>query len=223
MSRNNFLFIGDVHLPFEHPRALSFCKSIQKDFNIPNSNIYSVGDILDLYNFSRWPKSPEAKHTVQQELDLCRAKIRKWAHAFPELKIAESNHDSRVIKKAIAADLPSQVIKSHHEIFEMPNEWQIKEQFIIMGPDILVCHGEEFTDALQAAIAYGVNVVQGHHHSKFGVQYRASKMQQLWGAATGWLGDQEQYAFAYGHHSKQKMILGSIVVVNGIPYPIPLI
>lgn len=222
-NKNNFLFIGDIHLPFEHPRALQFCKSLQKDFDIPHENIYSVGDVLDLYHFSRWPKSPEAKVTVSQELDLCREKIRKWAKAFPELKIAESNHDSRIMKKAIDADLPSQVIKSLHDIFEMPNSWQIKDQYVICGPDILVCHGEEYTDALQAAIAYGLNVVQGHHHSKFGVQYRASKMQQLWGAATGWLGDWESFAFAYGLKSKHKMILGSIVVVNGIAFPVPLI
>jgi UDP-2,3-diacylglucosamine pyrophosphatase LpxH len=222
-NRNNFLFIGDVHIPFEHPRALEFCKQLQKDFNIPHENIYSVGDILDLYHFSRWPKNPDAKITVNQELDISREKLRKWAKAFPELKIADSNHDSRIMKKAIGAELPSQVVRSFEEIFELPKTWKIKDQFVICGPDILVCHGEEFPDSLQAAIAYGLNVVQGHHHSKFGVQYRASKMQQLWGAATGWLGDQESFAFAYGDKSKQKMILGSIVVVDGIPYPIPLI
>jgi hypothetical protein len=222
MSKDNFLFIGDVHLPFEHPKALKFLKNLQADFNIPHSNIYSVGDLTDMYNFSRWPKSPDAKHTVGQELDLVRAKIRKWAVAFPEMKIAESNHDSRIMKKAIGADLPSQVIRSFEEIFELPKEWVMKDQFVICGPDILVCHGEEFPDALQAAIAYGLNVIQGHHHSRFGVQHRASKRQQLWGAATGWLGDETQYAFQYGDKSKNKSILGSIVVVNGIPFAIPL-
>lgn len=222
-KKDNFLFIGDVHIPFEHPHALKFCKSLQKDFDIPHENIYSVGDILDLYHFSRWPKSPDAKHTVGQELDLCREKIRKWGAAFPELKIAESNHDQRIMRKALDADLPSQVIRSFHEIFELPKGWEIRDKYVICGPDILVCHGEEFNDALHAAIAYGVNVVQGHHHGKFGIQYRKSLMQQLWGAATGWLGDESQYAFAYGTKSKQKMILGSVVVVNGVPYPIPLI
>lgn len=221
-KKDNFLFIGDIHLPFEHQRALEFCKSLQKDFDVPHSNIYSVGDLVDLYHFSRWPKSPDARLTVNQELDLSREKIRKWSRAFPEMHICESNHDSRIMKKALQAELPSQVIRSFQEIFELPDQWQIKEQFVICGPDILVCHGEEFPCALQAAIAYGLNVVQGHHHSKFGVQYRASRMQELWGAATGWLGDAEQFAFAYGIHSKQKMILGSIVVVNGVPYPIPL-
>jgi UDP-2,3-diacylglucosamine pyrophosphatase LpxH len=223
MKRDNFLFIGDVHLPFEHPRALEFCKGLVKDFDIPHENIYSVGDLLDQYHFSRWPKSPDAKHTVSQEIELAREKIKKWARAFPEMKIVESNHDSRIIKKAIGADLPSQVIRSLEEIFELPDTWEIKDQFVIMGPDILVCHGEEFPDALQAAIHYGLNVVQGHHHAKFGVQYRRSRMQMLWGAATGWLGDVGQYAFEYGDKSKFKPILGSTVVVNGIPYAVPLL
>jgi hypothetical protein len=222
-NKNNFLFLGDVHLPFEHPLALKFAKSLQKDFDIPHENIYSVGDLLDLYNFSRWPKSPDARHTVNQELDLAREKIRKWGAAFPELKIAESNHDTRIIKKALGCDLPSQVIRSFEDIFELPNDWILKDHFIICGPDIMVCHGDEaFPEAIGAAVAYGVNVVRGHHHAKFGVKYQRSKLQQLWGADTGWLGDETAYAFQYGDKSKFKMINGSVVVVNGIPYAIPL-
>ena len=221
-KRDNFLFIGDVHEPYAHPRALQFCKSLQKDFEIPHSNIYSVGDLLDLYGFSRWPKSPDAKHTINQELDIARTKLKKWAVAFPEMKICESNHDQRIMRKALGAELPSQVIKSLHDIFEFPDTWQIKEQFVIMGPDILVCHGEEFTDALQAAIHYGLNVVQGHHHAKAGVQYARTRMQELWGLATGCLVDSESFAFAYGDKSKRKPLIGSGVVINNIPHWIPL-
>jgi hypothetical protein len=221
-NKNNYLFIGDVHIPFEHPRALQFCKALQKDFSIPHENIYSVGDILDLYHFSRWPKSPEAKLTVNQELDLAREKLRKWIHAFPKLHLCASNHDDRIMKAALNAQLPAQILRSFQEIFEIPNSWTCKENFFVKELNTLVCHGEEYADALQASIAYGCNTIQGHHHSKFGVQYRKSLMQELYGAATGWLGEEEQFAFAYGKKSKQKMILGSIVVVDKIPYAIPL-
>lgn len=222
--KDNFLFISDVHEPYSHPRALQFCKSLKKDFDIPHSNIYSVGDLLDLYGFSRWPKSPDAKHTINQELDLARDRMKKWAVAFPEMKICESNHDQRIMRKALGADLPSQVIKSLHDIFEFPDSWQIKDQFVVMANkcEMLVTHGEEFPCALQAAIAYGVNVIQGHHHSKAGVQYRKSRVQELWGMAVGCLVDNESFAFAYGDKSKMKPMIGCGLVLNGIPHFVPL-
>jgi hypothetical protein len=224
MNKNNFLMIGDVHLPYENPHALRFLKELKKDFEIPDANIYSVGDIMDLYGFSRWPKSPDAKHTINQELELVREKIRKWSIAFPEMKIAESNHDQRVMRKALGADLPSQVIKGIEEIFEFPKGWEIRDQFIVMANrvEFLVCHGEEFPCALQAAIHYGVNVVQGHHHQKSGIQHARSRMQQLWGMETGCLVDRSSFAFEYGSKSKRKPINSSGLILNGIPHIIPL-
>lgn len=225
MSKDSFLFIGDVHEHFAHPRALQFCKSLQKDFDIPRSNIYSVGDLTDQFFFGRWPKSPDAKHTPNQELDFTRERLRKWAHAFPEMKIATSNHDQRIMKKALGAELPSQVIRGIEEIYEFPKTWELRDQFIVMANkcEFLVEHGESFSCALQAAIAYGVSVVQGHHHQKAGVQYVKTRTQQLWGMATGCLVDADQYAFEYGRHNKYKPVIGSGVVVNGIPHFIPLI
>lgn len=224
MRKDNFLFISDVHEPYAHPNALKFCKMLQKDFDIPHENVYSVGDLLDLYSFSRWPKSPDAKHTINQELDLARERLRKWAIVFPEMKICESNHDQRIMRKALGAELPSQVIKSLKEIFELPDQWRIETQFVIgNGNDsMLICHGEEYADALLAAIAYGLNVVQGHHHQKAGVQYMKSRVQQLWGLATGCLVDAASFAFDYGDKNKRKPVIGCGIVINGVPHFVPL-
>jgi predicted phosphodiesterase len=222
--KENFLFISDVHEPYSHPRAIEFCKSLQVDFDIHPSNVYSVGDILDLYGFSRWPKSPDAPHTINQEIELCRERIAKWVEAFPEMKIAHSNHDMRVMRKAIAADLPSQVIKSVEEIFQFPKEWELKEQFVVMADkcEFLVSHGEEFPTAIQAAIHYGINVVEGHKHVKAGVEYSRSRMCELWGLSVGCLVDRAAHAFDYGDKSRKKPIVGCGVLLNGIPHFIPL-
>jgi hypothetical protein len=223
-NKNNFIFISDIHLPYEHPRALQFCKSLKKDFEIPDSNVYSVGDVLDLYGFSRWPKSPDAKHTINQELDIARDKIVKWGAAFPEMKICESNHDQRIMRKALGADLPSQVIRSMEEIFSLPKGWEIKPEFIIMANkwEGIICHGEEFADALAAAMHYGINCIQGHRHEKAGVQWMRTRHQTLWGMAVSCLVDSESFAFAYGDKNKRKPLIGVGLVLNGIPHFIPL-
>jgi predicted phosphodiesterase len=227
VDKNNFLIISDVHIPYEHKHALKFCRELQKDFNIPHQNVYSVGDILDLYGFSRWPKSPDAPHTINQELELCRERIRKWAAAFPEMKIAHSNHDMRVIRKAVAADLPSQVIKSIEEIFQFPKEWELREQYIVMANkcEFLIEHGDSWTSAQglrEAVMHYGMNVIKGHTHIRAGVLHIVTKFQALWGLDVGCLIDHDAHAFDYGKYNKQKSVIGCGLVLNGIPHFIPL-
>src|SRR5262249_13709221 len=55
----NALWISDLQLPFTDPRALAFCQQVRKDYNVPITNIGCVGDELDLYWASRYPKSPD--------------------------------------------------------------------------------------------------------------------------------------------------------------------
>jgi len=228
MRRDNFLFISDVHEPYSHPNALKFCKMLQRDFEIPHENVYSVGDLTDLHGFSRWPKSPDSPHTANQEVNIARDNLKLWAKAFPELKLVESNHDQRIMRKALGAELPSQVIKSFREIFNLPNDWQIQENFIISnGKDSFVVeHGETWCGEAglkQAITHYGMGIVKGHSHVQAGVKWVKTAHQQLWGMDVGCLVDNEALAFAYGKYSKLKPMIGAGILLNGIPHFIPLV
>lgn len=227
MGKDNFLFISDVHLPFEHKHALAFVKKMREEFEVPHENVYSVGDLADLYNFSRWPKSPDAKHTVNQELEAVREKLRKWQAAFPEMKICQSNHDSRIMKKAMGAELPSQIVKSFEEIFELPKEWELAEQFVVCSNqgEFIVEHGESWTSMnglREAVLHYGISVVKGHTHVRAGVTHIWTKHQRLWGLDVGCLIDDSQYSFEYSKFNKLKSVIGCGVLVAGVPYFLPL-
>jgi UDP-2,3-diacylglucosamine pyrophosphatase LpxH len=227
-NKNNFLFISDVHEPYSHHQALKFCKSLKSDFDIPNSNIYSVGDFADLYGFSRWPKSPNAPHTINQEIELTKDRMKLWYKAFPEMRICESNHDQRILRKALGADLPSQVIKSFEEIMEFPDGWQMKEHFIVCHNkgEFIVEHGDSWTSQnglREAILHYGLCVVKGHTHIRAGVQHVWTKHQKLWGLDVGCLIDHEAHCFDYGKFNKQKSVIGCGLLLNGIPHFIPLV
>ena len=97
----------------------------------------------------------------------------------------------------------------------MPEEWEIKEEYII--DDVLYKHGLNCggkDGALNAAINEQISTVIGHYHSFGGVKYIANKRNLIFGMNTGCGIDVSAYAFAYGKHSKFRPTLGCGIVVN---------
>lgn len=229
-KKDNYLIIPDYHAPFGHKQALKFCKELQKDFEISEENVICLGDFEDQYNFSTHPKSPNRKHTLEQELEATRADIRKWAHAFPRLKMCTSNHGSRIAKRMFEAELPSQLLRNYEEIFEYPPGWELKEEFVICATrsEFICQHGEGFSGPrghIDAAMANGLSTVIGHLHSFAGVSHIKTRHQTIWAVNSGCLIDQDAYAFEYSKNSKFKATIGATVILDGGRFPIfvPLI
>lgn len=222
---DRFLFISDCQIPFEAEHALAFCKRVQKEFKIPPENVYNVGDELDLYHGSMHKKSPEAELTPKQELFEARKKLKEWYRQFPEMKLAVSNHGMRWVKKAIDADIPSQVLKCYRELIDAPKGWQWKDRWNIQASKtkIAMIHGLGYSGMnghRNAAIDLGQNVVIGHLHSHAGINYINTDGRSLWAFNTGCLIDVESFAFAYGRYNRSKPVLGCGVVINGGTTPI---
>lgn len=226
----NYLIISDAHLPFEHHRALKFCKELKADFNIPSENIYNVGDFDDQIWASNYDKNPNGDYTANQEIKIVQDKIKEWASIFPKMKMCKSNHTSRYYKRAFEAELPSQILRNIEEILQYPKGWVTQETFTIIASHMpfVIQHGEGFSGAMghrEAAILNGVSTVIGHLHSNAGVNFIRTAQQEIWGMNVGCLVDNASYAFEYGRHSKFKPTVGCGVVLDGgkIPMFIPLV
>jgi hypothetical protein len=224
-KKDNYLFIPDYHAPFGHKRALSFCVSLQDEFDIPQKNIYCAGDFEDQYNFGRWPKDPNRAHTHIQEIEATRHEVKEWGKAFPLMKMLTSNHGTRIGKKAFEAELPSQLLRSHHEIFEYPKGWELAEEYVVIATkhEFVLQHGDGFSGVkghIDAAIANGMSTAIGHLHSFAGVSHIRTKHQHIWAANAGCLIDQSAYAFEYAKHSKFKATIGALVILDGGRWPI---
>lgn len=229
MKSDNYMIISDAHLPFEHEHALTFCKELKKEFNVPNTHVYNTGDFDDQYWASGHPKSPDKKHTSNEEIQITRDKIKEWADAFPCMKICKSNHTVRYFKRLFDADLPSQILRNIEEILQYPKGWQTEENFVVFAKKFpfTIQHGEGYSGPMahrEAAIQNGISTIIGHLHSNAGVNHIRTMHQNIWGMNVGALVDNNAYAFEYGKHSKFKPTIGCGVVVDGgsIPIWIPL-
>jgi hypothetical protein len=221
-NKDNFLIISDLHMPMHNSQAFYFLKNVAKDFDIPRCNVYCVGDELDQYNFSRWPKDPNARHTAIQEIECARDAVKSLAKIFPEMKICESNHGSRIAQTAMGAQLPSDVLKSIEEIFHYPEGWEIQDKFVVCAnkAEFVVMHGDVegwsgATGHIKAAMDNGLSTCIGHIHSHAGVNYIRKPMQEMWAMNVGALYDPKSYAFKYGAKHARKGTLGCGVVTDG--------
>ena len=225
MAKTDSLILPDLHIPYEHNLALRFAKEVRKDFGIPWENIYSLGDELDLFAGGKWPKGGDAPHTANQEIEIAREKVRKWGAAFPDLKICESNHVTRWMRKAFDAELPSQVIRSIEEIYEYPEGWKLEPFHVVDAgkAKFRLQHGDGYSGPMgmrQAAIDNGMSTIIGHLHSNAGVTWIKTANQEIFGVNGGCLIDVAAYCFKYGIHSRLKPTIGVTVVLDGGKFPL---
>ncbi|MDD5434890.1 MAG: metallophosphoesterase, partial [Nitrospira sp.] len=95
--QNKVLICGDLHLPYERPNYLQFCKDIQKKYKT-NLTVF-IGDIVDLHSISFHTKRPDMPNP-SKEYEMAKAAIAKWKKAFPIAKVCIGNHDCRPIRLA---------------------------------------------------------------------------------------------------------------------------
>jgi hypothetical protein len=226
--QDRWLVLPDLQLPFEHVEALRFAKAVQREFHIPASNILNVGDEADQYHGTLYPKDPDALLTARQELKITRDKVRIWGNAFPEMRLAVSNHGLRWVKKAAAADIPSELLRCYRELIGAPEGWKWKEQWIIKGRHpFLMFHGMGYSGAgayRLAPVDKGISTVFGHLHANAGIAKIETAEKSLWGMNVGCLIDNDAFAFKYGKHNRHKPWLGCGVIIDGglTPLLLPL-
>lgn len=222
--KNRYLVIPDLQIPFEHPKALEFCKYIQKYFRIPKENILNLGDELDMLNFGSYEKDPDGDYTINQELDESINRLKDWAKAFPIMRLCTSNHQARYWKKAFGSGIPKRIIKDYKSVIEAPDEWLWKDHWLIKTKHpFMIQHGCGYSGVnahRSAAIDNTISTIIGHLHSKAGISYIHTRGTFIWGCNAGSLINEQAYAFNYAKHARYKACNGVCVVLNNGLYPI---
>lgn len=161
----------------------------------------------------------------QDELTLAIEALLKWYDAFPEAVLLESNHSTRLIKKAVGNGLPTMVLKTWMELIQAPPGWQYQEiQYEFEGVTYL--HGEGFSQSSwrSAFNKIKTSVVMGHLHSQAGIAYSESRKSRKFSLNSGCLIDSTAKAFDYARFSHERAVLGCSVIIDGeealfIPMP----
>lgn len=211
------LCIGDLHLPFEHIDAYSFVSEIKKSYK-PDKIIY-IGDEIDYHSFNFHEKEVDEMFSPAEELELSIERLSRFYELTPNATLMESNHGSLVYRRAKFNGLPRYVIKSYQDLLQTPR-WAWKEQETIDG--VRYCH-QTSGAASFACRTIGMSVVQGHNHTKMGIEYIQNEVKLMFSAYTGCLIDRDKYAFKYARANVQKPALGLLLVTDGIPTICPMI
>jgi len=89
------LIIADLHIPYHDELAVETALSVGEEENV--STITILGDLLDLYKNSHFPKNPEKKN-VKDEITEAKQFLKELRNRFPKARIIyyEGNHEVRM-------------------------------------------------------------------------------------------------------------------------------
>lgn len=140
--------------------------------------------------------------------------------------VCHSNHGSMTYRRAKAHGIPVQLVRRYRDIV-FPgldaSGWSWADSWKVSTPLGLVMFKHQSSGILADAAHNGCNLVVGHSHGNFSVEYCASSAHLYYGCYSGCLVDKDSLAFAYGRLSKNKPIIGCTLILNGRPTLIPMV
>lgn len=219
---SSILVISDQHMPYEHPDMFAFLEAVKKKFK--PTMVVNIGDEVDKHALSFHDSDvdlPSAGH----ELEMAIGKIKKMEKLFPEMTIVDSNHGSLALRKFKHHGIPMKYLASQHEIYGVSEKWQWVNDLTVKlpnGQDCYFCHGM-VKNGIKLAAQRGTNVVQGHYHTDFKIEYIGNPKNLLFSMQVGCLIDSKSLAFAYDRLNLNRPIIGVGLVVNSHPVLVPMV
>lgn len=217
------LVIPDLHAPYHHPDALAFLKVLRDE--IKPDLVVQLGDELDYHAMSFHDSDPNLD-SAGTELEKGRVFLNELHDVFPSMLLCHSNHGSMVYRRAKAHGIPVQMLKRYRDVI-FPDHgapgwsWAFGWRVNTLLGEVMFKHQTSgiITDAAHNAC----NLVVGHSHGNFSVEYSASSAHLYYGVYAGCLVDKDSLAFAYGKNSLRKPVIGAVLILKGRPLLIPMV
>ena len=209
---SNVLVIGDIHIPFNHRKYLSFCKKVQEDFAC--NTVVQIGDMVDNHAISYHDHNPDG-FSSGDEYKRAMNELAKWYKAFPVVKVTVGNHDLLPQRKAVTHGLASVYMRNLSELWQSPPGWVWDTRFEI--DNVIYTHGSGMSGKcahINRAKENMQSTVIGHIHTHAGVGYIASDSKLIFGMNVGCGISISSYTFAYQKDFAIRPILGCGVVLN---------
>ena len=213
-KKSNVLVIPDLHYPAARDGHLDFLSETYEAWGCTETVM--IGDLVDNTALSFHLKNPRLKDPMR-EYDKARKDIDKLTTRFPKATMLMGNHDANPYRWCMEVGIPEEFMRSPKDLWGLPDQWQVVERFgqhVI--DDVIYQHGDRGrASALLNAKDEFKSCVQGHHHSKAGVQFFANKHTRIFGMQVGCLVDHKSLCQDYGKKFTSKPILGCGVVLQG--------
>lgn len=220
-NNNRILVFGDLHAPYEDENALKLLRETKKEFK--PDRIVCVGDIVDYYAASRYPKDPDHPDSFMNELVKTRKLVGKLGRLFPELVLTLGNHDDRLAMKISSAGIPSVAMRSFGELLGAPEGWKIVKSNVNFTltvsstrEQVTFAHHRGINTGLIAQ-RLGMTYVGGHSHTKGQVVAFNNGLKTYYGVNNPCLISNEGSPFSYNKMSDVNPIRGCTLIENGVP------
>lgn len=217
------LVIPDQHMPYHHKDMLKFLSAVKERY--PEIDlVVNVGDEVDHHGLSFHDSDPNL-NSAGMELEAARKTLNKLHDLFPQQLVCHSNHGSMAFRKAKAHGIPVQYIKRYRDVL-FPEHgapgWSWAHGWRVETPLGTVMFKHQSSGILTDAAHNQCNLVVGHSHGNFSIEYSASSAKLYWGMFVGCIIDKDAMAFAYGKHTLRKPMIGCAMIINGRPQLIPM-
>lgn len=208
-DKDNVLIVGDLHIPFDLPGYLEFCREVQEFFNC--GKVIQIGDCVDYHASSYHETIPEG-WSAKDELDYAKVRIKEWERVFPEVTVTLGTHDVRPHRKMRSGMVAKDWLRSFEEVYDTPN-WRYVDEYIYGG--VKYTHGT--TDAWNNMLNSGMPVVQGHLHTRASVQWHMLGGKPIFAMQVGTGVNDKAYAFEYAKSLPAKSHISCGVIFGGNP------
>ena len=181
MKQQKWHICNDQHFPFEDKDLMSLQFAFLKREQ-PNG-IALLGDVIDMYQISRFNKDPERRHCLQSDIDETVGFLRKIRKICPNAKIIyiQGDHALR-LRKYLLSTAPElaglRTLRFEHLLglkelnITYAEEYKIGDLFLFHG-DIVRKHAGYSAKAMYEK--HGVSLIHGHTHrdGKYAVRNRS--------------------------------------------------
>ena len=217
-NNNCVLAFGDTHFPYEHKGTWDFLKNLKESWDI--DRVIHMGDLLDVYSVSSYPKDPNHPDSWDEEIKRARDKVARLAELFPRMEIMESNHDDRAYKKSRLSGVPREFLVPYKDVVGAPDGWKWHRDLTIRAEKNKKCMYFAHTKtggAVACAKDKGMTSVLGHHHSKFGATGFKPGKKTIYGVDAGCLISDKGAPYSYNKGDRGRPIQGAVVLYEGYP------
>lgn len=221
LNTKTILVLSDQHMPHEHPDMFKFLAAIKKKYK--PTLIVNIGDEVDSHSMS-FHDSDQDLQSAGDELNSASKKIKQMEKLFPSMILVDSNHGSMAIRKLKHHGVPLKFLATQQQIYGVSNKWQWVNDLYVRLPNGQTCyfvHGIS-KDGKKLAAQRAINVVMGHYHTEFRIDYISNPADLLWSMQVGCLIDKKSLAFAYDKLNLTRPVLGTGIIINSEPRLIPM-
>lgn len=221
-DNSSVLVIADDHEPYSHPDKYEFLEAVKAKYG--PTRIIHTGDEVDSHYLNFHTKEATILNPVGEKKRAI-AGLSRMQELFPKMDLLHSNHGDLTHRKAKAAGMLPDDIKSRRDRLHIEADWEWHNSLEVDFPNgdtgyFVHAYG---ANVLRSAEKVGMSLIQGHYHTSYSLSYWSTPKQLHFALQMPCLIDTHCDAFNYINTFKGRIMVGVVIIENGYPKLIPLV